>query len=171
MVELELPGVILIERDVFSDIRGAFSEVLNPSLKNEIGDVNFVQGNVSYSRKSVIRGMHWQDPPFAQGKLLTCFNGSILDVVLCIDERSVHFGKLVSVILSSEEGNSIWIPEGYAHGFESLENNSIVHYLVTRVRDSSSERRINPLSPPLKAIWRTKNPIVSDSDLKGKLFL
>lgn len=167
VTELALPGVLLIERRTYDDLRGSFTELFNPEILSVTGSSDFSQDNLSTSKCGVIRGMHWQEPPFSQGKLISCIEGRILDVVLVCDLNSFNYGSHIEVELDSTRNQSLWIPKGYAHGFEVLSNRAMVHYKVDSPRNMPLERRINPLTSKLKNIWRTKTPIVSKLDLAG----
>ena len=168
-IEFDLPGVILIIRPKYLDERGSFLELYNDEISSFLGEVQFAQENISYSKNGVIRGMHWQEEPFSQAKLVTCLSGKIKDVVLAIDSESPQFGEHLEVILDSPD-KSLWIPRGYAHGFESLSDNTIVNYKVDQVRNPNFERRLNPLSTNLKQLWTHPNPIISSADLSGDFF-
>lgn len=167
-IELGLPGVLLIEGNRHSDSRGSFMELFNGEKQKILGVTSFNQDNISYSKEGVIRGMHWQAPPYEQGKLVTCILGSILDVILVIDKNKSNYGEFIAVELNAESGKSIWIPRGYAHGFEALSDNVIVHYKTDSPRKLEAERRINPLSEVLRDVWHAKRPTISDADLAGK---
>jgi dTDP-4-dehydrorhamnose 3,5-epimerase len=129
----ELEGLVEVTPRRFNDGRGYFSEIFRADvLSKHIGDRNFVQENQSLSIPvGTIRGIHFQVGPAVQGKLVRCVAGSIFDVAVDLRRGSSSFGRWISVILSAETGNQLWIPEGFGHGFCSLEPQSIVCYRVT----------------------------------------
>jgi dTDP-4-dehydrorhamnose 3,5-epimerase len=128
---IEGPKLIRLKR--IEDARGFFSEIYNKSLFRQfIGDVDFVQDNFSLSKiKGVIRGLHFQSPPFAQGKLVRATRGAIFDVAVDIRRSAPTFGEFISVILCADNCSQLWVPPGFAHGFCALEPNSEVAYKVT----------------------------------------
>ena len=154
--------IVLGER--FYDERGFFTETYKEKDYQEIGIPKFVQDNLSFSSKGVIRGLHWQDAPHGQGKLVSCLSGSILDVAVDIRSASPTFGKFVLVKLSSEESKALWIPEGFAHGFQSLEDSTRVHYKVTNYWNKKSERSLNYADPAVGIPWADIPPLVSEKD-------
>ena len=159
-----IPEVKIIRAARFHDSRGFFMETYKESEFLEIGIPRFVQDNVSESSKGVIRGLHWQATPFGQGKLVSCLSGSILDVAVDIRKDSPTFRKHVAVKLNSIEQFSLWVPEGFAHGFQALENSTIVHYKVTNYWDRASERSLNYADPTLNIQWEPITVAVSDKD-------
>jgi dTDP-4-dehydrorhamnose 3,5-epimerase len=162
-----IPDVKMIRGTRFYDERGFFAETYKESEYLEVGIPKFVQDNMSESSKGVIRGLHWQEKPHAQGKLVSCVHGRILDVAVDLRKNSKYFGQLVAIELNSKEASSLWIPEGFAHGFQALEEETIVNYKVTKFWDKSSERGINPLSLGPKLVWPIKSPILSTKDLEA----
>jgi len=144
-----------------------FLETFNNKLFRANGlDVEFVQDNQSHSQKGVIRGLHYQREPHAQGKLVRVIAGAALDVVVDIRPKSATFGKTFSIELNADNKKMLWIPPGFAHGFESLEDDTIFAYKVTQYYNKDSEAGILFNSPELGIQWRTKNPIVSEKDLE-----
>lgn len=139
----EIDGPILIQGKRHYDQRGYFSEIFKKDNFTELGLPDFVQDNVSKSNKNVFRGMHWQRAPQAQGKLVTCLRGSIRDFVTDIRTSSATFGQTIEVNLSSEELSSFWVPEGFSHGFLSLEDDTLVFYKVNRFWSQADERSMN----------------------------
>jgi dTDP-4-dehydrorhamnose 3,5-epimerase len=131
--ECEIAAVKLITPKQFTDVRGSFSEIWSDRLfRKEIADVTFVQDNQSISRlRGTVRGLHFQRPPFSQAKLVRVVRGSILDVAVDIRRGSPSYGKHVSVKLDATCGMQLWIPEGFLHGFCTLEDNTAVHYKVS----------------------------------------
>lgn len=164
--ELGPKGLIEIKPSVFSDSRGYFFESFNESRYREFGlELPFVQDNQSFSVKGVIRGLHFQKPPYEQGKLVRVIQGRVLDVVLDLRSGSATFGQVTQLVLSAEENNMLYIPPGFAHGFSALED-AIFQYKCTSLYHPASEGGINPLDPDLKIDWQVSNPIVSDKDLR-----
>lgn len=160
----EIPEVKIISGPRFWDERGFFSETYKLSEFVEIGLPKFVQDNLSESSKGVIRGLHWQEEPYSQGKLVTCLSGSITDIAVDIRKSSPTFGKFVSIELNSLEPKSIWIPSGFAHGFQALEDRTRVFYKVTNYWNKSSERSLNFADPTLNIDWKIKDFSISEKD-------
>lgn len=171
IIKLGIEGLLLIKPKVFEDERGYFFESFKSTLYKELGlETVFVQDNESMSHKNVIRGLHYQNPPYAQGKLVRVVHGSVLDVALDIRKNSRTYGKWHAVVLTSQNKLMYWIPVGFAHGFCSLENNTILIYKCTNYYHKESEGCIHWNDPTLAIEWQTKTPIVSDKDNNGKYF-
>lgn len=166
--ETAIPDVKIIITNRFYDERGFFTETYKESEYLEIGIPKFVQDNMSESSIGVIRGLHWQASPFGQGKLVCCLTGSILDVAVDIRRESPTFGKHVAVKLSAQEPMALWVPEGFAHGFQSLENHTRVHYKVTNYWNSASENSLKFDCEELGIEWRELPRIVSQKDLEAR---
>lgn len=159
-----LPGVKLIHLNNFEDQRGNFVKIFNSVFFEENGlDTDFKESYYSLSKKNVIRGMHFQIPPAAHTKLVHLVHGSILDVILDIRKDSQTYGKYFSIVLNTNKPILIYIPIGFAHGFLSLEDNSLVSYFQTTCYDSSSDKGINYASFGME--WETDHPILSERDL------
>lgn len=141
---LDIPDVILIEPDVFGDERGFFFESFNQRQFDEVVGyhVDFVQDNHSRSKKGVLRGLHYQLPPNAQGKLVRVVEGEVFDVAVDIRQGSPTFGQWVSAHLSAENKYQLWIPEGFAHGFMVLSESADFLYKTTSYYSPESERSI-----------------------------
>ena len=139
---LEIPDVILFEPKVFGDERGFFYESFNQQTFNQLTGLNiqFVQDNHSKSQKGVLRGLHYQLPPKAQGKLVRVVQGEVFDVAVDIRKDSPTFGKWVSAILSAENKQQLWIPEGFAHGFLTLSETAEFLYKTTDYYAPEMER-------------------------------
>ena len=152
---LKIPDVKLIEPDVFDDERGFFYESFNQQKFNEaIGEnITFVQDNHSKSSKGVLRGLHYQKAPFAQGKLVRVVVGVVFDVVVDIRKDSVTYGQWVSEILSAENKKQLWIPEGFAHGFLTLSHECEFLYKTTNYYSKKHERVISSESKDFKIKW------------------
>ena len=135
----DIEGLLVLEPQIFNDSRGYFFESYSKSTFQELGITeDFVQDNESCSQKGTIRGLHFQAPPFAQGKLVRVIQGAVLDVAVDIRIGSPTYGKHFSVLLSSENKKQFWIPAGFAHGFQTLENNTIFAYKCTQVYNKAS---------------------------------
>jgi dTDP-4-dehydrorhamnose 3,5-epimerase len=167
VVDTKIIGVKIITGIQFYDERGFFTEKYKESEFETAGIPRFVQDNLSESSKGVIRGLHWQEPPFEQGKLVSCLTGSIIDVALDIRKGSQTFGQHVSILLTETESCALWIPPGFAHGFQSLEDNTKVHYKVTQYWNKDSEKSLNPIHPSLRISWSSLTPTISQKDLNG----
>lgn len=152
---LKIPDVKLIEPDIFKDERGFFYESFNQRKFNRLigQDITFVQDNHSKSSKGVLRGLHYQEKPFAQGKLLRVIVGEIFDVVVDIRKESSTYGQWISEIISSEKHNQIWIPEGFAHGFVALKDNTHVLYKTTNFYSKDHEKTIHWTKNEFNIIW------------------
>lgn len=162
---LEIPDVKLIKPNVFKDERGLFMESFNFEKFKELGlPTNFVQDNQSISLKNVLRGMHYQMNPFAQGKFVRVLKGAVLDVAVDLRKSSPYFGKWVSAELSEHNNLMLWIPEGFAHGFVSLEQDTIFVYKCTNFYSKESERSFRWDDPEVGIDWGIKNPILSAKD-------
>ena len=161
----KIEGVIVITPNIFGDDRGHFFEPFNKKKFDEnIGEFNFVQDNQSLSSKGVLRGLHFQNPPFEQGKLVRVIKGSVADVIVDIRKDSSTYGQSLKVILSESNFKMLWIPPGFAHGFETLEDNTIFAYKVTNYYNKESEDCILWNDPTLKINWESKKPIISNKD-------
>ena len=171
MIELELSGAFLIKPKVFEDSRGYFFESFNQNIFKESGiGVNFVQDNQSLSHKGVLRGLHFQNPPYAQGKLIRVVKGSVLDVAVDIRKSSPTYGKHVAIELSEENKFMFYIPEGFAHGFLTLEDNTIFSYKCTNFFNKNSEGSILWNDVDLNINWETKTPLLSKKDEEAPNF-
>ena len=157
-------GLIEIFPDVFADDRGWFYEFYKEETfkKNHL-HYTFVQENQSFSKKGVVRGLHFQHPPYAQAKLVTALTGKVLDVVVDLRPTSKTFKQKYYCLLESSKRNMLLIPEGFAHGFSALED-SIFFYKCSNVYNRGSEAGIRWDDPDLKIEWRVENPIISGKD-------
>ena len=163
--KLDIPEVILIEPKIFHDERGFFSETYKESIFHKNGiNVKFVQDNFSYSTKNVLRGLHFQKAPKAQAKLVMVIKGEVLDVAVDIREKSPTYGKWVGVILSENNHNSLYIPEGFAHGFCVLSEEADVFYKVTQEYSPKDERGIIWNDPEIDITWPIDKPILQEKD-------
>lgn len=164
---LAIPEVIYIETDIFEDSRGHFAELYKvPEFKvNGIPD-GFVQVNTSHSKKDVLRGLHYQKNPKAQGKLISVMAGDIFDVAVDIRVGSPTFGQWVGVELNAAKKNMLYVPAGFAHGFCTLSAAADIFYFCTENYSSENERGILWNDPELAIQWPAKNPLLSEKDLK-----
>jgi dTDP-4-dehydrorhamnose 3,5-epimerase len=160
-----IDGLLVIKPDVFEDQRGYFFESFNAQKFRQLGiDVGFLQDNESRSGKGVLRGLHFQVPPHDQGKLVRVIKGAVLDVAVDLRKTSPNYGKWASIELSEQNKWMYWIPAGFAHGFVTLEENTVFFYKCTSVYHKESEQAIAWNDPDLNIDWGIKNPIVSEKD-------
>lgn len=166
IIDTKIPDVKIIEPKVFGDERGFFLESFNQSIfDNAVGrHVDFVQDNHSMSKKGVLRGLHYQLAPHAQGKLVRCVEGEVFDVAVDIRRSSETFGQWVGVHLSAENNRQLWIPEGFAHGFITLSDRVQFIYKTTNYYAPQSERSILWNDPQINIEW----PEVEEMTLSGK---
>jgi dTDP-4-dehydrorhamnose 3,5-epimerase len=161
----DINGLLLLTPDVFYDRRGYFLETFNEAKYAEFGITeNFTQDNLSFSRKGVLRGLHYQAPPFTQGKLVSVLSGKALDVAVDIRSESPTLGKHIAVELSAENKKQLWIPAGFAHGFVALEEGTIFSYKVTAPYSKEHDGGILWNDPALGIDWQIEKPIVSEKD-------
>lgn len=166
----KIKGLILIKKKQYFDIRGNFFENFNQKIYSKIGiKNNFVQDNISVSKKNVIRGLHYQKIK-PQGKLISVIKGTIFDVAIDIRKNSNTFGKHQSFILSDKNSRQLWIPKNFAHGFLSLTPETIVNYKCTDFYDPKDQNTIIWNDKELKIRWPIKKPIISKKDQDGIFF-
>ena len=171
LTETRLPGLYIIESKVFHDQRGYFFEGFNRKALKEIGlNINVEQTNISKSEAGVVRGLHFQNPPYAQGKLIRVLRGAVLDVVVDIRKQSSTYGEHYSIELSEQNCKALWVPPGFAHGFKTLEDDTLFYYDCTEVYNKESEGSILWNDPTLNINWGIDNPILSPKDKNGQLF-
>ena len=168
----KINGVFLIKPQVFNDNRGHFFESFNSKKFNEATglDVQFVQDNQSLSGKNVLRGLHFQHPPFAQAKLVSVIKGEVLDVVVDIRKESYTYGEYIAENLNEENHHQLFIPEGMAHGFLTLKDDTIFSYKCSNYYYKGSEDGIIWNDSNLKIDWKIKNPLVSEKDQLAQNF-
>lgn len=166
VIALDIPEVKIITPRRFSDDRGFFSETYNARAFKEAGiEVDFVQDNHSYSaRKGTVRGLHFQAPPHAQSKLVRVLRGSIIDVAVDARKASPTFGKWVKAELSAENGKQIFVPQGFLHGFLTLEPDTEVAYKVDAFYDGASDGSVKWNDPDLAIDWGVEEGAASLSD-------
>ena len=165
-----LSGVIECIPTKFHDERGFFYESYNQKrfAANGIPE-DFVQDNFSFSTKGVLRGLHFQKDPHAQGKLVRCMTGHVMDVVVDLRKSSATFGQHASFILDADKGNMLYVPAGFAHGFVAL-SETIFVYKCTAFWNKEAESGLQWNDPTLNIDWQVENPIVSDKDQILPLF-
>ena len=167
-LKTDITGVAIIEPTVFSDNRGYFLESFNKkNFEDNISKINFVQDNESKSSRGVLRGLHFQQGEYAQSKLVGVLQGTILDVVVDIRQASPTFGEQVSVELSAENNQQLWIPKGFAHGFSVLSETALVCYKCDAYYNKETESGIHPLDKTLNIDWQipTDKQRISEKDL------
>ena len=171
VLKTELPGLLLIKPKVFGDERGYFFESYRKEIYHKAGiDFCFMQDNISKSKKNTIRGLHYQVGDKAQGKLCQVIFGKVLDVAVDIRFGSPTFGKYFASELSEENKTQLWIPPGFAHGFSVLSDEAIFSYKCSEPYSREFERSVLYSDKQLNIDWKVDNPIVSEKDLKAKLF-
>jgi len=169
IVETAIPGVLIIEPRVFGDARGFFMETWNAAAFAAAGlDLTFVQDNHSRSQKGVLRGLHFQNPG-PQGKLVRVTNGAVFDVAVDLRAASPNFGKWVGVELSAANKRMFWVPEGFAHGFLTLEDDTDFLYKCTAPYAPQSEFTLAWDDPSVGIEWPVAglDPLISDKDARG----
>jgi len=165
IIETKLKDLLIVKPDVFGDKRGYFFESYNKNVYAKHGlNMVFVQDNESKSSKGVLRGLHFQKPPFAQGKLVRVVKGAVMDVAVDIRKGSPTYGQWDSVVLSGENKLMYWIPEGFAHGFVTLEDDTVFTYKCTNVYNKESEGGIRWNDPTLAVEWNVSEPVLSPKD-------
>ena len=166
-----IQDLLIIQPQVFEDDRGYFFESWSKKIFENNGlDFDFVQDNQSMSHRGVLRGLHFQAPPFAQGKLVRVIKGSVLDVAVDIRANSPTYGKHFSIELNESNKTMFFIPPGFAHGFLTLADNTIFYYKCTHYYNKSSEGTILWNDNQLGIDWKISNPLVSEKDKSGTSF-
>ncbi len=163
------PGLIVIEPKIFEDSRGYFFEAYNEQSFEDNGiNITFVQDNQSFSQKGALRGLHAQNRPFEQGKLVRVLQGSVVDVAVDIRKDSATYGQHFTIELSGENHKQLWIPPGFLHGFLTLEDQTIFTYKVSNYYDKNSEIGVMWNDPELNIEWTKYMPesafLLSDKD-------
>lgn len=171
VIETKIKDLLIIKPKVFADSRGYFFESYNADVfkQNNI-TVNFVQDNQSLSSTGVLRGLHFQAPPFDQGKLVRVITGAVLDVAVDIRKDSQTYGEHIAIELTEENKTMFYIPPGFAHGFLTLRDNTIFSYKCTNVYHKASEGCVLWNDTDLNINWNVANPILSEKDLVGTPF-
>lgn len=172
VIETGIEGLLILRARIFEDDRGSFFESFNQRQFSEwVGsDHTFVQDNQSISKKGVVRGLHLQRPPYAQGKLVRVVKGRVVDVAVDVRPASSTYGKHYAIELSADEPLMFWIPPGFAHGFSVLEDDSVFLYKCTHYYHKESEMCIAWNDADLHIDWKVETPIVSEKDQEGTSF-
>jgi dTDP-4-dehydrorhamnose 3,5-epimerase len=167
---LEIPDIILIEPVIFKDERGFFLEVYKRSAFFEAGiKEEFLQDNHSGSVRGVLRGLHFQRAPEAQGKIIRCIKGEIFDVAVDIRKDSPFFGRWVSIVLSEKNMKMLYVPPGFAHGFQVISEWAEIVYKTTKEYSPEHEGGIIWNDPDLSIEWPIKEPLLSKRDMEWPL--
>ena len=163
----DIAGLLILEPQVFGDARGFFLETYNERRYREAGvDATFVQDNVSFSRRGILRGLHFQNPK-PQGKLLQVLQGEVFDVAVDVRRSSPTFGKWHGLALSAENKRQFYIPPGFAHGFLVTSDSALFHYKCTEFYSPKDEMAIRWDDPAIGIQWPIKDPLLSDRDTKA----
>lgn len=171
LIPTPISDLFVIQPRIFEDARGYFYESYNSEIfKQHNIHADFVQDNQSLSQKNVLRGLHFQNPPYAQGKLVRVIAGSVLDVVVDIRKDSPTYGKSFSLVLDEKNKTILWVPPGFAHGFLTLEDNTIFSYKCTNLYNKASEDSIRWNDPDLAIDWGTTTPLLSEKDKEANFF-
>jgi len=173
LIKTKLDGLVVLKPTVFKDNRGYFMESYNQKNINKlVGNVNFVQDNESESSRGVLRGLHFQKPPYVQSKLVRCLKGKILDVALDLRNDSKTYGMIETILLSEENKEQLFIPKGFAHGFVVISESATLSYKVDNYYKPESESGIIWNDPDLNIDWRIneKEIIVSEKDKRLPTF-
>lgn len=164
-IDLDLPGLVMIEPRVFADSRGSFFETYRRSDFEQAGIKElFVQDNCARSSRGVLRGLHFQAPPRAQGKLVRCISGTIYDVAVDIRQGSPAYGRWAGVELSGENNRMLYLPPGFAHGFLVLSASAEVLYKCTDEYAPENDRGIIWNDPAIGITWPEQHPLLSEKD-------
>jgi dTDP-4-dehydrorhamnose 3,5-epimerase len=165
IIKTPIEDLIIIKPNVFEDERGYFFESYNFEHYREIlGGAVFVQDNESKSQKNVLRGLHFQKPPFTQGKLVRVVKGAVLDVAVDLRKRSSTYGQYYKVELSEENKLMYWVPPGFAHGFVTLRDDTIFTYKCSNIYSKESEGSLLWNDPDINIDWGIEQPILSEKD-------
>lgn len=171
VIKTFIDGLLIINPKVFEDPRGYFFESYNQNVFQKNGiTTQFLQDNQSLSHTGVLRGLHFQAPPHAQAKLVRVIKGAVLDVALDIRKNSSTYGKHIAIELTEENKTMFYIPEGFAHGFLTLRDDTIFSYKCSNVYNKESEGCVLWNDKDLNIDWKTGNPILSEKDLVGTPF-
>ena len=173
IIKTKLDGVVIIEPKIFRDSRGYFFESFSQrEFEEKVCKINFVQDNESMSSYGVMRGLHFQWPPFTQAKLVRCGKGAVLDVAVDIRKDSPTYGQHVAVELTEDNHYQMFIPHGFAHGFSVLSETAVFQYKCDQFYHPESDAGISILDKSLGIDWRipTDKAILSDKDTRHPLF-
>ena len=165
VIKSAIPDVLIIESPVFGDDRGHFLESYCESVWDGAGlGHRFVQDNLSFSHRGTLRGMHYQIRPHAMGKLIRALAGSVYDVAVDLREGSPHFGKWVGAELTANNGRALWVPQGFAHGFVALADDTVVLYKCTAEYAPKSERSLHYADPSVGIEWPIEPKFIAEKD-------
>ncbi len=165
IIKTPIEGLLVLQPKVWHDERGYFFESFRSDVFEKLNiDVTFVQDNQSLSQRGTIRGLHFQKAPFEQGKLVRVVQGRVLDVALDIRKNSATYGQYYAIELSAENQTQFYIPPGFAHGFSTLEDNTIFCYKCTNYYHKASEGGVLYNDPALGIDWKVEGLFVSDKD-------
>ncbi|MBL31980.1 MAG: dTDP-4-dehydrorhamnose 3,5-epimerase [Flavobacteriales bacterium] len=166
-IQTNINGLFIIKNEIFSDERGQFMEIWNhTNFQNQNLNINFSQDNISISRKNVIRGLHFQNQPYGQIKYISVIRGKVLDVVVDIRKESKTFGEYFTIELKNNN-TGLLVPSGMAHGFLSLEDNTIFSYKCSGPYNPKNEHTIKWNDKDIGIPWGIMNPIISKKDNNG----
>lgn len=169
--ETEIEGAVILEPDVFGDARGFFKESYNREQFAALGlNWDFVQDNVSYSTKGILRGLHFQAPPYQQGKLVSVMQGEVVDVAVDIRKSSPTYGQHLAVRLSGDNHRMFYVPPGFAHGFQVLSDSCYFCYKCTGSYNRAAEGGLMWNDPDLGIDWPITDPLISDKDKEYRPF-
>jgi dTDP-4-dehydrorhamnose 3,5-epimerase len=170
--ETKLPGAYIVSLELREDQRGFFARSWCRDEFREAGiEIDIAQGNVSFSRmKGTLRGMHYQKPPYQEAKLVRCNRGAIYDAIVDLRPESPTFGDWVGVELTQSNNRMLYVPQGFGHGFETLEDDTEVTYLVSQVYAPGSEGGVRYDDPAIGIEWPLKPEVISDKDLAWPAF-
>lgn len=170
IIPTSIAGLLLLKPKVFYDTRGYFLETYNALSMPQGVATSFLQDNLSFSSKNILRGLHFQNPPFAQAKLVRVLQGAVLDVAVDLRKGSTTYGKHVAVELNADNKYAFYIPEGFAHGFLTLEDNTLFQYKCSTVYHPSADSGLLWNDPALGIDWGIDTPILSDKDILHTTF-
>ena len=171
VIKTAIEGVLIIEPRVFKDARGYFFESFSQrEFEEKVCKTQFVQDNESMSTAGVVRGLHFQKPPYAQAKIVRVLRGAVLDFAVDIRKGSPTYGKYVSTLLTADNFRQFYIPAGFAHGFTALEDNTVFAYKCSNFYNKASEGCIMFNDKDLNIDWQIENPITSEKDMHGEAF-
>ncbi len=171
VIETGFSGLLVIQPQVFEDERGYFYESYNRETYRKLGvDVDFVQDNQSLSNRGVLRGLHFQNPPYEQGKLVRVIKGAVLDVTLDIRKDSPTYGKHFAIELTEKNKSVLYVPPGFAHGFVTLEDQTLFFYKCTNYYNKAAEGAVLWNDPGLGIDWKIEAPQLSEKDKVASKF-
>jgi dTDP-4-dehydrorhamnose 3,5-epimerase len=167
ILKCEIAGLVVVEPKVFGDTRGFFVETWNRQRYAEAGlAADFVQDNLSFSRRDILRGLHFQNPN-PQGKLLQVLQGEVFDVAVDLRRSSPTFGKWHGLVLNPENKRQFFVPPGFAHGFAVLSETALFHYKCTALYSPQDELAIQWNDPDIGIQWPLETPVLSERDKRG----